>query len=229
MRVVHVHGACTGDAAWWWHRMVEPLRALGFHTEAVSLPSCRTTTANLHDDADAVREVLAASGEPTILSGHSYGGMVITDAATGFESTVERLVYLAAVVPAERRSLAEITAEPSPWLDAHEDGTVAVKPGLDLTGIFLQDCTEELAAEAATKLVPQSAAAFAQAPRGLAWRTIPSTYIVLTRDRATPPERQRAWAAHATETVDFDSGHHPFLSRPAELARLTTRRADPSR
>lgn len=229
MRVVHVHGACTGEADWWWQRMVEPLRALGFRTEAVSLPSCRSTTAGLHEDADAVRAVLAAHDEPTVLTGHSYGGMVITDAATGFESTVTRLVYLAAVVPEARRSLAETTAEPSPWLDAREDGTVAVKPGLDLRGIFLQDCEENLAAEAVTKLVPQSAAAFAQAPRGLAWQTIPSTYVVLTQDRATPPARQRAWAKHATETVELDSGHHPFLSRPGELARLTTRRADPSR
>lgn len=208
--------------------MVEPLRELGFGTEAVSLPSCRTKTATLHDDADAVRAVLAASAEPTILSGHSYGGMVITDAATGFEPTVERLVYLAAVVPEAGRSLAEMVPEPSPWLDAREDGTVAVKPGLDLRGIFLQDCPEDLATEAVTKLTPQSAAAFARAPRGLAWQTIPSTYVVLTRDRATPPARQRAWARHTTEIVEFDSGHHPFLSRPAELARLITRRADPS-
>ncbi|AXB44074.1 alpha/beta fold hydrolase [Amycolatopsis albispora] len=209
--------------------MVQPLRELGVTTEAVSLPTCRIPGATLHDNADAVREVLAATGEPTILSGHSYGGMVITDAATGFGSTVERLVYLAAVVPEAGRSLADMSPEPSPWLDALDDGTVAVKPGLDLRGIFLQDCPDDLAAEAATRLTPQSTAAFAQAPRGLAWQTIPSTYVVLTRDRATPPARQREWSRHAHEVVELEAGHHPFLSRPAELARLTTRRADPSR
>src|SRR2546429_191741 len=57
------------------------------------------------------------------------------------------------------------------------------------------------------------------------WRRVPGAAVVCARDRATRPERQRRWAARAGTVVELGSGHHPFLSRPDELAELITRAA----
>lgn len=109
MKVVFVHGACVTDGAWWWHRMEAPLADLGLSSHAVELPSCGSGPADdlgdMYSDADAVRALLVRSAEPVILCGHSYGGMVITDAAAD-QVNVEHLVYLSAVMPDQEQSLA---------------------------------------------------------------------------------------------------------------------------
>jgi pimeloyl-ACP methyl ester carboxylesterase len=85
MKIVFVHGALVFDGAWWWHRMVEPLAALGLQTRAVELPSCVPSpgaSGDMYADADAIGAALDEEDDPVVLVGHSYGGMVITDAAT---------------------------------------------------------------------------------------------------------------------------------------------------
>jgi pimeloyl-ACP methyl ester carboxylesterase len=100
-RVLLVHGAWHG--AWCWERMLAPLRALGYEPEAIDLPGHGSSTeplTDLHGDSDAVRVRLDAIGEPTLLVGHSYGGMVITDAGT--HDAVAGLAYVAAYLPDTR-------------------------------------------------------------------------------------------------------------------------------
>ena len=81
--------ALVFDGAWWWHRMVEPLSALGLASVAVALPSCVATPVagreprDMYADADAVKALLEREDGPLMLVGHSYGGIVITDAASG--------------------------------------------------------------------------------------------------------------------------------------------------
>ena len=82
-RVLLVHGARHG--AWCWERVLAPLRALGYEPEAIDLLGHGRSTeplTDLHGDAEVVWVRLDAIGEPTLLVGHSYGGMVITDAGT---------------------------------------------------------------------------------------------------------------------------------------------------
>src|ERR671916_3129244 len=112
MKVVFVHGALVFDGEWWWHRMVEPLAALGLGSRAVELPTCVASPGvspeapgDMYADADAVRAALEEEDEPLVLVGHSYGGMLITDAAAGHEH-VEHLVYVTSVMPERGETLA---------------------------------------------------------------------------------------------------------------------------
>ena len=105
MKIVFVHGALVFDGAWWWHRMVEPLATLGLGTRAVELPSCVPSPGasgeapgDMYADADAVGAALDKEDGPVVLVGHSYGGMLITDAAAG-HGNVEHLVYVTSVMP----------------------------------------------------------------------------------------------------------------------------------
>lgn len=226
MKVVFVHGAFVTDGAWWWHRMQAPLADLGLGSQAVELPSCGSGPADglgdMHADADAVRELLKRIPEPVILCGHSYGGMVITDAGAD-QANVAHLVYLSAVMPDQDQPHASFAGpEPPPWMESWDDGTAGVRTERSelLHALFLQDCDQETRDEATRRLTRQSLAAFVQPPRGVAWRTVPSTYVVCTDDRATPPAVQRVWSKPATEVRELHSGHHPFLSQPDLLAQL---------
>src|SRR4051812_49573634 len=89
MRIVFVHGACVKDGSWWWHRTGELLAEQSLASEAPALPSCgeggEPTDAGgpgLAEDVAAVRHVLTASDEPTMVVAHSYGG-IATAGATG--------------------------------------------------------------------------------------------------------------------------------------------------
>jgi len=224
MKVVFVHGALVFDGAWWWHRMVEPLSALGLGSRAVELPSCGASLGepgDMYADADAVRAALDEEDGPVVLVGHSYGGMGITDAAAGREN-VEHLVYVTSVMPEMGESLASFGAgrEPGPWMDPRpEDGTMGIKAEF-VPEAFMQDCDEAAVAGALERLTRQPLAVFGQAPRAVAWREKPSTYVVCAEDRATPPEAQREFAKRADRVVELPTGHHPMLSHPELLARV---------
>ncbi len=86
--------------------------------------------------------------------------------------------------------------------------------------LFFADCDDGTFAEALTRATPQSQAAFGQPVRRVAWREIPSTYVVCAEDRAIPAAGQRAHAAKATRIVELACGHHPFLSQPETLAQI---------
>jgi pimeloyl-ACP methyl ester carboxylesterase len=232
MKVVFVHGALVFDGAWWWHRMVEPLAALGMATRAVELPSCvpapgvsGEAVGDMYADADAVRAALGEEDEPVVLVGHSYGGMVITDAASGQEN-VKHLVYVTSVMPERGETMASFGgSELGPWMDPHpEDGTMGIKAEL-APDAFMQDCDEAAVKGALERLTRQSLAVFGQAPRAVAWRERPSTYVVCAEDRATPTEAQREYARRAGKVVEVPTGHHPFLSRPELLARVLAQAA----
>jgi pimeloyl-ACP methyl ester carboxylesterase len=235
MKVVFVHGALVFDGAWWWHRMVEPLATLGLGSRAVELPSCvapsgasRGTVGDMYADADAVRAALDEEDGPVVLVGHSYGGMLITDAAAG-HGNVEHLVYVTSVMPERDETLAGLGGgrEPGPWMDPRpEDGTMGVKAEL-LAEAFMQDCDEAAVAGALERLTRQPLAVFGQAPRAVAWREKPSTYVVCAEDRATPPEAQRGYARRAGKVVELPTGHHPMLSHPELLARVIAEAAAP--
>ncbi len=224
MRVVFVHGACVRDGSWWWHPTAELLAERGVSSAAPALPSCGetgATGAGLAEDVDAVRRVLAASDEPTVVVAHSYGGIVTAQAAAGIAS-VRHLLLVSSYLPEIGESLSSFSADgpPAPFLDVDpEAATFTVRPEL-LAETFLQDCDAAMQQQAADRLARQSLQVLGQPVRSAAWKTVPSTYLVCAQDRGTPAERQRRFAAKAGSVVEIDAGHHPFLSRPADVRDL---------
>jgi pimeloyl-ACP methyl ester carboxylesterase len=217
--LIFVHGACVRDAAWWWSKMTEPLNERGIATVAVALPSCGeagSTLGDLYDDVAACREAIRSGDGPVVLCGHSYGGMIITEA--GADEQVVGLIYVTSVMPDAGQSQAElIGAEPAPWMQPGEDGTVGVDPDM-VRRFFLQDCDESTSDEAVSRLTRQSLTPFTQPPREIAWRQKPATYIICTEDLATSAQTQRQRVREDARLVEFAAGHHPFLSRPEAFA-----------
>ena len=217
--LIFVHGACVRDADWWWSRMTPPLARLGVPSVAVALPSCGETgdtLGDLSDDVRACQEAIAEVHGPVVLCGHSYGGMIITEA--GADDRVTHLLYVTSVMPDVGQSQADLVgSEPAPWLQPGEDGTVGVDPDM-IRELFLQDCDQRTTEQAISRLTRQSLTPFTQAPRQIAWRQKPATYFVCTEDLATPPETQRQRVRTDTRLVELRAGHHPFLSRPDEFA-----------
>jgi len=212
--VVLVHGAFHDP--WCWEAVRTGLDARGVLNLAPELPFT-----GLGADADTVRAVLDAVDGPVVLCGHSYGGMVISEAASG-RTDVARLVYLCAVQVADN---AEMSASfrPTPFMASlRPDGTgISVDP--EIAGpCFYHDCDPALAATATARLRamavgPGAAAADADAsaePTRAAWLDIPSTYVVCTSDQVVHPETQREMAQNATDVVEWDTSHSPMLSRP---------------
>jgi len=217
--LIFVHGACVRDAAWWWSKMTQPLADLGISTVAVPLPSCGETgdkLGDLPDDVEACHQAIAEADGPVALCGHSYGGMIITEA--GADDRVTQLLYVTSVMPDAGQSQADlIGSEPAPWLQPSDDGTVGVDPDM-IRKFFLQDCDETTTEQAVARLTRQSLTPFTQAPRQIAWHQKPATYFVCTEDLATPAEVQRRRVKADTRLVEFSAGHHPFLSRPDAFA-----------
>ena len=218
--LIFVHGACVRDAAWWWSLMEQPLADRGIATAAVALPSCGEaggTLGDLYDDVGACASAIAEAEGPVILCGHSYGGMIITEA--GADDRVTQLLYVTSVMPDRGESQAQLLGSaPAPWMRPGDDGTVGVEPDM-IREYFLQDCDEATTEQALARLTRQSLTPFTQPPRKIAWRQKPATYFVCTEDLATPAEAQRRRVRDGARLVEFRAGHHPFLSRPEEFAQ----------
>ena len=227
MRIVFVHGACVKDGSWWWHRTGELLAERGVASEAPALPSCGETGEpagaggpGLAEDVAAVRQVLTATDEPTVVVAHSYGGIVTAEAAAGI-GTVHHLLLVSSYLPEVGQSLSSFGGEqPAPFLDIDpEAGTFTVRPDA-LAETFLQDCAPEIQRQATNKTAWQSLHVLEQPVHSAAWEHTASTYLVCVEDRGTPADRQREFAGRAGSVVELDAGHHPFLSQPAAVRDL---------
>lgn len=168
---------------------------------------------------------MLSSDEETVLVGHSYGGLVISEASADL-APVTHLVYLCAFLFDVGRSLVGATGGPAAWQDVDPDTGVIRVPAPE--PVFYHDVPSDLAAEWSARLGPQTVSSFSQPLSAAGWRRIPSTYLVCTQDRAIPPVAQRAMAADATTVHELDSGHSPFASAPAHVARLIAGCAAPA-
>jgi pimeloyl-ACP methyl ester carboxylesterase len=226
MRVVFVHGACVRDGAWWWQPTGEVLQHAGVPSAAAMLPSCGEGPASagaagpgLPEDVAAVRQLLQAHDEPTVVVAHSYGGIVTAQAAVDVDA-VRHVLLISSYLAEAGESLSSFAdGSPAPFLDVDPDaGTFEVRPEL-FTDTFMHDC-RDLADEAAARLTRQSLQVTQQSVEAASWDQVPTSYLVCAQDRGTPADRQREFARRAGHVIELDAGHHPFLSQPAAVRDL---------
>jgi pimeloyl-ACP methyl ester carboxylesterase len=174
----------------------------------------------LAEDVAAVRQVLTASDEPTVVVAHSYGGIVTAEAATGVD-TVRHLLLVSSYLPEVGQSLSSFgDGEAAPFLDIDPvGGTFTVRQDA-LAETFLQDCDPEIQRQAMDHTARQSLHVLEQSVQSAAWQTVPSTYLICAQDRGTPAQLQREYAGRAGSVVELAAGHHPFLSQPAAVRDL---------
>jgi pimeloyl-ACP methyl ester carboxylesterase len=234
--VVLVHGSWAG--AWCFEPVVTLLQARGIKTLAVDRPGhgqSHEPLGDLHDDARSLRALLDQLDAPILLLGHSYGGMVITEAAADHPS-VRHLIYLCAFMPDENETLFDLAQSvaddpnmlaPGRGLVINDDGTTAIDPTA-AAHLFFDDCQPDEIEWAIAQLGPDSLASAMQAPTGVAWRQKPSTYIICTHDKALAPTLQRRLASRATETYEWPTSHSPFISKPHLVTELLETLATPA-
>ena len=230
--ILLVHGAWHG--AWCWEPVTALLADRHVRATTIDLPGHGADPgpfADLHGDADTVRSALDRFDEPVVLVGHSYGGVVITEA--GVHPRVSHLVYIASFNLDEGESAmsAAITESETASLDHSErpdvlsyvevadDGTSSIDPS-GARILFYEDCPDDVADWAVDRLGPHPMETLSQTPRVAAWRQRPSTYAVCNSDNIVHPDLQRILARRADHVVEWPTGHSPFLSRPDLVADL---------
>lgn len=213
---VLVHGAWHGS--WAWTQVAERLERAGRASVCVQLPSSGSDPRSLGDLADDVATVRAAVAKvagPVVLVGHSYGGVVITEAAAG-STSITHLVYVAALLLDVGGSLAGPDDRHLPaWVEFSPDGA-ACRPTA-AQEVFYGDLGVAQAEAAGVMLSWQSTAALRGRVSHTAWREIPTSYVVCDLDEAIPVGAQERMARNAGSVTHLSSAHSPFLSHPDEL------------
>ncbi|GAA3225759.1 alpha/beta hydrolase [Pseudonocardia petroleophila] len=220
---VLVHGGFTDG--WYWGATARLLEEQGHRVTVAELPSTGTDPAVLGtvaDDVAEVRRLVAAAGEPAVLVGHSYGGLVITDAAD--EPGIVHRVYVSAFWPARGRSLMDDYTGPTDWFVPTEDGTAArITDDVDRAAeVLYADLDPAQRAEFHRHLMFSSGAAIG-APATAPDSDTPVTYVVLEKDVAVPPEEQEAMATRADRVERMATSHCPQLVDPTGLAAILSR------
>ena len=186
--------------------------ARGYNVSVVQNP-----LTSLADDVAAVDRVLARQEGATLLVGHSYGGVVITEA--GDAANVVGLVYIAAFVPDAGESVASLIegGEPPP-LQPSADGFLFFNPTL-FPQVFAHDLPTAQGAFLAAAQVPPACAAFGTPVSEAAWRHRRSWYVLATEDRVIPPAAQRQMATRANAVITEVRGSHAvYISQPEAVA-----------
>ncbi|MFZ1063483.1 MAG: alpha/beta fold hydrolase [Acidimicrobiales bacterium] len=216
---VLVHGAWGGS--WCWRDLVALFTERHVDVHCVDLPSSRvgaTASVGLEDD---VRELARATSglERVVLVGHSYGGVVITEAAPRIES-IERLVYVAALVPLVGESATDVSRVVrvrTELDDAIEVDGDHLRLNNERAGSALYgECSPETRQWAVSQLSTQTIASF-RSPRTSLATGRPTFYIKCRNDRAIDPGLQKVLATRCDEHLELASDHSPFLSHPQEL------------
>ncbi|HEY0503061.1 MAG TPA: alpha/beta hydrolase [Lysobacter sp.] len=214
--VVLVHGGFVDGSG--WQKVYNILKKDGYNVSIVQNP-----TTSLADDVAFTKRVIARQDGPVVLVGHSYGGVVISEAGT--DPKVERLVYIAAFAPEAGESVQTLIANPPPGAPQPpilppQDGFVT----LDRTKFaasFAGDLPPGEADFLAASQVPWGVEALAGKVTVPAWKSKPSWYLVASDDHMIPPPAQQMMAKRAGATVSEVAGSHAiYVSRPEAVAQI---------
>lgn len=224
--VVLVHGAFA-DASGWYAVAAHLIRA-GHPVIAPAIP-----LRGVASDATYLASILATLGGPLVLAAHSYGGNVITNAATG-NANVKALVYVAAFAPDQGESLQDLqTKYPGSKVD---ETALDFRPnGVSVDAYIKKEVFRDVfagdVARATTDLMwagqrPVDVRALGEPSGAPAWKTIPSWYLVARKDNVFPAAAQRFVAQRAgARTVEVGASHVAMISQPAATADLIKRAA----
>ena len=223
--VVLVHGGFVDGSG--WQGVYDLLKADGFSVSVV-----QNQTLSLESDVETTHNVLDQQDGPAILVGHSYGGVVITEA--GMHDKVAGLVYIAAFAPDAGESVNTLIADPPPGAPVPpilppQDGFLFLDRE-KFAESFAADLPAELAAFMADSQVPWGLEALNGTISEPAWRSKPSWYLVASDDRMIPPPAQRFMSERAGATVVEEAGSHSiYVSQPRATAELIERAAREAR
>ena len=219
--IVLVHGNFVDGSG--WERVYRILKKDGHAVSVAQIPNI-----SLRGDVAATKQLVAAQSGPVLLVGHSYGGVVITEA--GNDAKVAGLVYIAAFAPDEGESVNALISNPPPGAPLPpilppQDGFLFLDKAR-FAASFAGDVEPEQAAFMADSQLPANVEALGGAVSHPAWKTKPSWYLVATEDKMIPPEAQRSMAKRAGATVVEAKGSHAiYVSQPAAVATLIERAA----
>jgi len=219
VNIILVHGLWADGSS--WSKVIPILQKEGHRVISVQLP-----LHSLKDDVATVKRAIDFIGGPVILVGHSYGGMVISNAAYN-NSNVKGLVYIAALAPKEGQSVSNILPpfsekfEGKPLLMKDNGGFVYLNPSL-FHDLFAQDVNSSQANTMAVVQKPANLSGIVNEKSGPpAWKQLPTWYQISDNDRAMSPalEHQFAKQINAT-TISLPSSHASLISHSHEIAQL---------
>jgi pimeloyl-ACP methyl ester carboxylesterase len=217
--IVLVHGAFADGSGW------GPLAGILEH-DGYTVFIVQEPETTFEADVAATRRVLDHSG-PCILVGHSYGGMVVTEA--GVHPSVKALVYVAAFEPNVGESAGALNGKTPPASSSIMPvggGFLQVKPD-SFPEDLAADVPKPLAHFMAISQVPISTEAFGAKATAAAWSSKPSYAVVAKQDRMINPDLERFMTGRAkSDTIEIQGSHAVFLSHPKEVAELIERAAN---
>jgi pimeloyl-ACP methyl ester carboxylesterase len=222
--VIFVHGAWADGSG--WEPVATEVSKRGFRVVVVQNP-----LASLASDVEATRRAIVNHPGPVVLVGHSWGGVVITEA--GLHDQVTGLVYVAAFGLDAGESVSSLLSgkdspKPPGLASIRADATGHL--WLTMEGVA-QDFAQDLPASKTwfmgVSQVPIYGKAFDETVTNVAWKSKPSWYVVATADRMIPPAAQELFARRmGATTARVPSSHVPMLSRPADVAAVVIAAAE---
>ncbi|HEV7717787.1 MAG TPA: alpha/beta hydrolase [Arsenicitalea sp.] len=214
--VVLVHGGFVDGSG--WEGVYQILTKDGFDVTIVQNP-----TNSLAEDVAVTKRAIAAAPGRVILVGHSYGGVVVSEAGT--DPKVAGVVYIAAFAPDAGESVSSLIANPPPGAPVPPilppvDGLLTLDKA-KFAASFAADVRPELASFMANSQVPWGVTALEGKVTVPAWKATPSWYLVATDDKMIPPPAQRNMAHRAgATTVEVPGSHAIYVSKPEAVASL---------
>jgi pimeloyl-ACP methyl ester carboxylesterase len=219
--IVLVHGGFVDGSG--WEGVYAILKNKGFNVSIVQNP-----TVSLGDDVAVTKRIIDAQDGPVVLVGHSYGGVVITEA--GNNPKVERLTYITAFAPDSGESVGSLIKDPAPGAPVPpimppQDGFLFLDRA-KFAESFAADVEPGLAVFMGDSQVPWGLDALNGAVTTASWKSKPSWYLVATDDKMIPPDAQRAMASRAGAKVAEARGSHAiYVSQPEIVADLIAQAA----
>lgn len=223
--VILEHGAFADSSS--WSGVIERLQRDGYPVVAPANP-----LRGVSSDAAALRSVIDHVEGPVVLVGHSYGGSVISEAATG-DSKVKALVYVAAFLPDKGETALDLTNKfpGSTLADTLDTIAVPQADGSTVTDLYIKtdtyphqfaaDVPANQAAVMASTQRPVAQSALDEKATSAAWQTTPSWDVITDNDLNIPPAAQRFMAGRAhAHVTEIKSSHSAPVSHPKDVTRV---------